>query len=145
MILISPSVIPLFFYSTPTWTGIFARWQTDPAHTTGSTRPWSWIRSAAMNVNVEPWSSGQGEFHDIRPWSAPESMGEPHTYKALSVVTPPCYDTNHTNVVRAVPLTNGLTVVPPVIIQFNDVPETESAARAATFHLRLRHSHVRVK
>lgn len=111
---------------------LFARWQTDPAHTErlepnlvyGSD-------SAAMDVNVEPWSSGHGEFHDIRPWSAPENMTEPRTYKDLSVVTPPCYDTNFTNVVRAVVLTDG---VPPVV-QFNDVPETESAARAATFRV----------
>jgi hypothetical protein len=111
---------------------LFARWQTDPAHTDrldpnlvyGS-------ESAAMNVNVEPWSSGHGEFHDIRPWSAPENMSEPHDYKHLSVVTPPCYDTNFTDVVRAVVLTTGS----PAMVQFNDVPETESAARAASFRI----------
>jgi hypothetical protein len=111
---------------------LFTRWQTDPAHPErldpnlvyGS-------ESAAMNVNVEPWSSGHGEFHDIRPWSAPENMDEPHTYKHLSVVTPPCYDTNFTNVVRAVVLTSGS----PPVIQFNDVPEMESATRAATFRI----------
>ncbi|AYB30960.1 tyrosinase family protein [Chryseolinea soli] len=111
---------------------LFARWQTDPAHTDrldpnlvyGS-------ESAAMNILVEPWSTGHGSFHDIRPWTAPESMGEPHDYKHLSVVTPPCYDTNFTNVVRAIVLTSGS----PPIIQFNDVPETESAMRAATFRV----------
>ena len=115
---------------------LFARWQTDPAHTDrlepnlvyGS-------ESAAMNINVEPWSSGHGAFHDIRPWSAPENMTEPHTYKALSVVTPPCYDTNFTNVIRGVPLTAGLPAVLPAVIQFNDVPETESAARAAVIRI----------
>ncbi len=115
---------------------LFARWQTDPAHTDRLNPTLVYgSESAAMNVNVEPWSSGHGDFHDIRPWSDPESMDEPHTYKALSVVTPPCYDTNHTNVVRAVPLTNGLPAVPPVVVQFNDVPETESASRAATFRI----------
>lgn len=111
---------------------LFARWQTDPAHTErldpnlvyGS-------ESADMNVNVEPWSSGHGEFHDIRPWSAPEEMGEPHNYKHLSIVTPPCYDTNFTNVVRGVVQNDG----DPPIIQFNDVPETESAARAAVIRI----------
>lgn len=116
---------------------LFARWQTDPAHTDrldpnlvyGS-------ESADMNVNVEPWSTGHsfdsfGEEHFTRPWYAPENMGEPHNYKDLSVVTPPCYDTNFTNVVNAVVLTEGS----PALVQFNDVPETESAARAATFRV----------
>ena len=66
---------------------LFARWQTDPAHTDrldpnlvyGS-------ESALMNVSVQPWSTGHGNFHDIRPWSAPENMPEPHNYKHLSVV-----------------------------------------------------------
>lgn len=115
---------------------LFARWQTDPAHTDRLNPNLVYgAESPAMNVNVEPWSSGHGTFHDIRPWSAPESMGEPHTYKALSVVTPPCYDTNFTNVIRAVPLTNGVPAIMPTVIQFNDVPETESAARAATFRI----------
>jgi hypothetical protein len=115
---------------------LFARWQTDPAHT-GRLEPNQVYgsESAAMDVNVEPWSSGHGEFHDIRPWSAPENMGVPHTYKALSVVTPPCYDTNFTNVVQGIVLTNGLPTVMPAIIQFNDVPETESAARSATIRI----------
>lgn len=111
---------------------LFARWQTDPDHTErldpnlvyGS-------ESADLNVNVEPWSSGHGEFHDIRPWSAPEEMGEPHNYKHLSIVTPPCYDTNFTNVVRGVVQNDG----DPPVIQFNDVPETESAARAAVIRI----------
>lgn len=111
---------------------LFARWQTDPAHTDrldpnlvyGS-------ESAAMNINVEPWSTGHGEFHDIRPWSGPENMGEPHTYKHLAVVTPPCYDTNFTNIVRTVVINEGS----PPLIHFIDVPETESAARAATFRI----------
>lgn len=121
---------------------LFSRWQTDPAHTDRLEPTTVYgaesnldveVDGEIQNVNhlVEPWSSGHGEFHDIRPWSAPENMGEPHNYKHLSVVTPPCYDTNFTNVVRAVVLTDG---VPPVI-QFNDVPETESAARAATIRI----------
>jgi hypothetical protein len=111
---------------------LFTRWQTDPAHTDRLDPALIYgSESADMNVNVEPWSSGHGAFHDIRPWSAPESMDEPHNYKHLSVVTPPCYDTNFTDVVRGVVQNDG---VPPVI-QFNDVPETESAARAATIRI----------
>jgi hypothetical protein len=115
---------------------LFARWQTDPAHTERLEPNFVYgSESGAMNVNVEPWSSGHGTFHDIRPWAAPENMIEPHNYKALSVVTPPCYDTNFTNVIRAVPLHHGLPAVLPALIQFNDVPETESAARAAVLRV----------
>lgn len=111
---------------------LFSRWQTDPAHIDrldpnliyGS-------ESASMNGNVEPWSSGAGDFHVIRPWSAPENMGVPHNYKDITVITPPCYDTNFTNVVRAEVLNTGS----PALIQFNDVPEMESAARSATLRI----------
>ena len=111
---------------------LFARWQTDPDHTERLEPDLVYgSESAEMNVNVEPWSSGHGEFHDIRPWSLPEDMGEPHNYKHLSIVTPPCYDTNFTNVVRGVVQNVG----EPPLIQFNDVPETESAARAAVIRI----------
>ena len=111
---------------------LFARWQTDPAHTWRLDPNLVYgLESADMNVNVEPWSTGHGSFHDIRPWSAPEEMGEPHTYKHVSVVTPPCYDTNFTAIVRGEVLNDGA----PPIIQFNDVPETESAMRAAVIRI----------
>src|SRR6185503_1325945 len=46
---------------------LFARWQTDPAHTERLEPNTVYgADSAAMDVNVEPWSSGHGEFHDIR-------------------------------------------------------------------------------
>ena len=58
---------------------LFARWQPDPAHTDRlNPNAVYGSESGDMNVNVEPWSSGHGVFHDIRPWTAPESMGEPH-------------------------------------------------------------------
>jgi hypothetical protein len=111
---------------------LFTRWQTDPAHTDRLDPALLYgSDSSEMNDLVEPWSTGIGEYHEIRPWSAPEGMSEPHTYKALSVITPPCYDTNHTNVVRAELLTLGT----PAIVLFNEVPETESATRAATFRV----------
>lgn len=111
---------------------LFARWQTDPAHTERLDPALVFgVESPDLNINVEPWSTGHGEFHDIRPWSAPENMGEPHDYKHISLVTPPCYDTNFTNVVRGEVLNAGS----PPLIHFNDVPELESAARAAVIRI----------
>jgi|GEM_PF-1369190 len=97
-----------------------------------------------MTHNVEPWSTGANTFRDadpahpgsiilttfyIRPWSAPDNQGQPHDYHDLSVVTPPCYDTNHT-VVRVAAAEN-----PGNIIDFNDVPQGETASRAAVFEI----------
>ncbi len=81
---------------------LFALWQTDPEHperlepatvygTEGS--------NAALNSNVEPWSTGHsidtfGEEHFIRPWYAPEKEGVPHKYKDPSIALPPRYDTS---------------------------------------------------
>lgn len=124
---------------------IFSRWQTDPVHPerldpttvygTESNLDVQ-VMSVVQNVNhnVEPWSSGAsvdefGVSHNTRPWYAPENEGVPHTYKALSVVSPPCYDTNFTNVVMD-EIEN-----PGAVINFNDVPEGETTIRAATFRV----------
>ena len=90
---------------------LFARWQTDLEHperlkpdTVYGTEsnldvP---VGSIIQNLNhqVEPWSTGHsfdefGVEHFTRPWFAPENQGEPHTYKHLSIVLPPRYDTNY--------------------------------------------------
>ncbi len=81
---------------------LLARWQTDPAHSErlDPQRVYgSESNQPRLNVNVEPWSTGQsmdifGNTHFIRPWYAPESEGIPHTYKHASIVAPPRYDTN---------------------------------------------------
>jgi hypothetical protein len=62
---------------------------------------------------------------------APESLGDPFTYKHASVVFPPCYDTNHT----AVPIVQVMNVGTPPVIHFNDVPTGETAVRAAVFRI----------
>lgn len=121
---------------------LFARWQTDPAHLErldpvtvyGSESNLDvLVDGIIQNVNhdVEPWSSGVGEFRTIRPWYAPESQGEPHTYKHPSVVAPPCYDTNHT----ATPIVQVMNPGMPPVVNFNDVPTGETAARAGWFRV----------
>ncbi len=97
-----------------------------------------------MTHNVEPWSTGANTFRDvdpanpaniinvtfkIRPWSAPDNEGQPHDYHDISVVTPPCYDTNHITV-RVVGTEN-----PGNLINFNDVPQGETTSRAAVFEM----------
>jgi hypothetical protein len=89
---------------------IFAQWQTDPAHPERR-RPdavygsessgdieviFQGVRTIQnMTHLVEPWSTGVGEFHNIRPWeSTHENQGVPHDYHHISVVSPPRYDTN---------------------------------------------------
>jgi Common central domain of tyrosinase len=81
---------------------LFALWQTQPGH--GERLDPDYIYgsesgNAALNGNVEPWSTGHsvdtmGEEHFIRPWSAPESEGVPRAYKHPAIVRPPKYDTN---------------------------------------------------
>ncbi|HSR06073.1 MAG TPA: hypothetical protein VLM42_02890, partial [Bryobacteraceae bacterium] len=57
------------------------------------------------------------------------NQGQPHDYHDISVVTPPCYDTNHLTV-RVVDTEN-----PGHLINFNDVPQGETASRAAVFEI----------
>lgn len=76
---------------------------------------------------VEPWSTGHG---DIRPWEpSHENQGFPHDYHHPSVVAPPCYSTLPTTV-RVVEAEN-----PGKDINFNDVPQGETASRAAVFEI----------
>lgn len=126
---------------------LFARWQTDPAHPTrldptavyGTESNLTVIvdgHPQNVNNNVEPWSTGHSfdQFdveHFTRPWYAPENLGVPHNYKHLSVVFPPCYDTNHT----AVPLIQVMNAGIPPVVNFNDVPTGETAVRAAVFRI----------
>ncbi|PYS80019.1 MAG: hypothetical protein DMF66_00695 [Acidobacteria bacterium] len=130
---------------------LYARWQTDPSHPErldpntvyGSESNLDVDVIAVgvhslqnLNHNVEPWSTGHGEFSDIRPWEPThENQGFPHTYKHISVVAPPCYDTNQSvfriDEVENPP--NGATNRYQVI--FNDVPEAETTWRAAVIRV----------
>lgn len=121
---------------------LLARWQTDPTHPERldpatvygtETNLDVLVDGHIQNVNhdVEPWSSGAGGFSNIRPWYAPENQGEPHTYKHPSIVAPPCYDTNH----NAAPIVQVMNPGTPPVVNFNDVPTGETAARAAWFRI----------
>ncbi len=89
---------------------IYAQWQTDPAHPERLDPNKVYGAESDLDVTVhelgetivqnlthlvEPWSTGIGNFHNIRPWEAThENQGVPHDYHHISVVTPPRYDTN---------------------------------------------------
>jgi hypothetical protein len=85
---------------------LFARWQTDPGHPERLNPDTVYgTASGSLDVLVEPWSTGHsfdqfGVEHFTRPWFAPENEGVPHTYKDLSIVTPPRYDTNYNKIER---------------------------------------------
>jgi hypothetical protein len=127
---------------------LFARWQTDPAHPERLDPDAVYGRESNLDVmvvseiqnvnhNVEPWSTGHSEdefgvMHNTRPWYAPENLGVPHTYKDLSVVFPPCYDTNFGG---AQPLVQVMNAGSPPAINFNDVPTGETAMRAGVFRV----------
>lgn len=107
---------------------LFARWQTQPGHPERLDPAFVYgSESAALSVDVEPWSGGLG----IRPWAAPEHQGEPHDYKHPSIVFPPCYDTN----AIAEPMIEVLNAGAPPVLNFNDVPEGETTVRSAVFRV----------
>jgi hypothetical protein len=127
---------PLVFLLHSNVDRLFARWQTDPAHPErlNPTTVYSGLDAselAELDNNVEPWSTGVGEFHEIRPWSPPENQGVPFNYKHITVVAPPCYDTNQSSfkVLEAENPFNMGTNRFQVI--FNDVPEEETTWRPA--------------
>lgn len=85
------------------------------------------VGAHTQNVNhyVEPWSTGHSEDqfgvpHVTRPWSGPENQGQPHTYKHLSVVTPPCYITIQASVTYQT-----------LNVDFGNIPEGLTSFRAA--------------
>jgi hypothetical protein len=124
---------------------LYALWQCDPAHPERLDPNMVYGSESNLNVDViavgthstqnltslvEPWSTGQGDFGTIRPWEPThENQGFPHDYHHLTVVSPPCYDTNPTTV-RIVATEN-----PGNVINFNDVPQGETASRAAVFEI----------
>lgn len=111
---------------------LWARWQTDPAHPERINPATAYGLAVPpaptpdpFREHVEPWAGGTG----LDPWGSDPTVRAVVDYYDPSVVAPPCYDTNHQNVV----LDNVTT--PGSIINFNDVPSGETAARAAVFRV----------
>lgn len=121
---------------------LFARWQTDPTHPerlVPTTVYGSESGDAGLNSNVEPWSTGHsfpfGVEHFTRPWYAPENQGVSHDYRHISVVAPPCYDTN-LSTFRIDEVENPFNAgTNRFQLIFNDVPEEETTWRAAVIRV----------
>jgi hypothetical protein len=133
---------------------IYAQWQTDPAHPERLVE--STVYGAESNLDVpvsdllgntqiqnlthlvEPWSTGIqiSENRPIRPWEPThENQGVPHTYHDISIVAPPCYDTN-ISTFRIDEVENPLNAgTNRYQVIFNDVPEEETTWRAAVIRI----------
>jgi hypothetical protein len=94
---------------------ILAQWQTDPAHPERLNPNTVYGAESKVDVPVlgeppqntthlvEPWSTGIGAFHPIRPWEAThENQGYRHDYHDISVVAPPLYDTNRNHLYHTI-------------------------------------------
>ncbi|KAH0558735.1 hypothetical protein GP486_004621 [Trichoglossum hirsutum] len=124
---------------------IYAMWQSDPAHPERLDPQLVYGTESNLEVDVfaaglpskqnlnnpvEPWSTGKGQYHNVRPWEPThENQGDPHDYHDLSVVAPPCYDTLPSTV-RVVGVEN-----PGNQIVFDEVPQGETATRAVVFEV----------
>lgn len=138
---------PLVFLLHSNVDRIFARWQTDPAHPERLDPNNVYGSESSLDVSVggeiqnlthlvEPWSTGIGEYHPIRPWEPThENQGVPHTYHDISVVSPPCYDTN-LSTFRIDEVQNPLNAgTNRYQVIFNEVPEEETTWRAAVIRV----------
>jgi hypothetical protein len=113
---------------------LWAEWQTDPAHPARldpATAYGAFNAATSINEDIQPWAGDVGTgATPLRPWAPPDNMQEVKTYKHISVVTPPCYDTLPTTV-SVVTAEN-----PGMQLRFDDVPTGETAIRAAVFSIR---------
>jgi hypothetical protein len=108
---------------------LYAMWQAaDPSSRfdPGSIYGTEGISPSVLDEQIPPWS---GSPPSTRPWAPPENQQAATTYKSPSVIAPPCYDTLPTNIIVNEVLNPGS------VIHFNDVPEGETTARAAVFHI----------
>jgi hypothetical protein len=111
---------------------LWARWQTDPMHPERINPSTAYGLAVPTPPNpdpflahVEPWAGGTG----LEPWASDVIQRAVINYFDPSVIAPPCYFTNHRNVVLEE------VVNPGSVINFNDVPTGETAKQAAIFKI----------
>lgn len=117
---------PFVFFLHSNVDRLYAMWQTAVGHperlVPGTVYGTDGIAPSVLDDPIQPWA---GSPDTVRPFAPPENEQVVKTYKHLSVVRPPCYDTLSTY-----PAT--VTLQTPSI-NFNDVPVGETAARAILF------------
>ena len=122
---------PFFFLFHANYDRVFALWQLQPGHAErldGSTIYGSWtthpVHGPKLSAPMPPWDGLAG----LIPWvpgnTEPSGGVNSMTAQDPQVVTPPCYDTNPPQI---------KVINPGNLINFNDVPEGETAMRAAVF------------
>ena len=107
---------------------LFAMWQAaDPVHRLDATTVYGTEPSDPTwyTRQLRPWN---GVGVQTRPWAPPENQQEVKDYRHPSIVAAPCYDTM--GPVHLIEVVN-----PTATINFNDVPEAETAIRAAVFRV----------
>lgn len=116
---------------------LWARWQTQPGHSErmNPSTAYSGLSPSDLTTlsteHVEPWAGGTG----LDPWASDPTKRAVITYTDISVVTPPCYDTNQSNfqVLETENPLNAATSRYQII--FNDVPEEETTWRSAVIRV----------
>lgn len=117
---------------------IWAKWQTAPGTPARFASGTAYAGFSPGDIttlatdNVEPWAGGTG----LEPWASDPTRRAVVTYTDVSVVTPPCYDTNDSSFEVYEPENPRNVATSRYQISFNDVPEDERTWRAAVLRVR---------
>lgn len=116
---------------------LWAKWQTEPAHTERLTAAGAYSgvdpvdAGRLANDNVEPWAGGTG----LEPWASDPTKRAVVKYTDLSIIIPRCYDTNQSNYLASESENPLNAATNRYRITFNSVPEDETTWRAAVIRV----------
>lgn len=117
---------------------LWAKWQTAPGSAARFSSASAYAGDSPSDIttlaadHVEPWAGGTG----LEPWASDPTRQAIVTYTDISVVTPPCYDTNDSSFEVYEPENPRDVATGRFQINFNDVPEEETTWRAAVLRIR---------
>jgi hypothetical protein len=116
---------------------LWAKWQTELGHSARMISSTAYAGLSTTDITtlntdqVEPWAGGTG----LEPWASDPTKQAHITYTDISVVAPPCYDTNGSSFEVAEVENPFDAATNRYEINFNDVPETETTWRAAVLRV----------